>query len=100
MPARRTGFSVGRGGLPEQRDCQIMVNIETTFMALVRQVLAENKISASSYARKLILRDLMARNILTPDIMLQVMTTDSIEELQAVVLNGIHAQVEAAHAKS
>lgn len=63
-----------------------MVNIETTFMALVRQVLTDNKISASSYARKLILRDLMGRGILTSEVMLQVMTTDSIEELQASVL--------------
>lgn len=72
--------------MPESRDCQIMVNIETTFMALVRQVLTDNKISASSYARKLILRDLMGRGILTSEVMLQVMTTDSIEELQASVL--------------
>lgn len=91
--------------MPESRDCQIMVNIETTFMALVKQVLTDNKISASSYARKLILRDLMGRGILTSEVMLQVMTTDSIEELQASVLdragNGIgNGGLIANHAQS
>jgi hypothetical protein len=83
--------------VPESRDAQIMINLEVSIMALVKKVMRENNISASSYARKLILHDLAGRGILTQEIMLQVMTTDSVEELQAQILEKVGA---AGHANS
>lgn len=74
-----------------------MVNLEVTVMALVKKVMRDSNISASSYARKLILHDLVERGVLTQDIMLQVMTTDSVEELQAQILERVSVGVNGAN---
>ena len=70
--------------MAETRDCQIMVNIEPTFMALVRRVQDLLSMSASSYVRRLIIRDLQDRGLLTVDSLVSA-TTISDTEISALL---------------
>lgn len=60
--------------LPEIRNSQIMVNIEPTLYDIVVEVATKERTSASSYARALIIEDLLRRGLLTESILAQILT--------------------------
>lgn len=53
----------------ENRTAQIMVNIEPTLLDLLDKMAKKYKMSHSTYARQLIINDLIAQGLVTPSIM-------------------------------
>lgn len=60
--------------MSETKDRQIMVNIEATFYNILCAILSKENKSASAYARSLIIKDLMAKGLLTESILAHVVT--------------------------
>ncbi len=58
--------------MKEKKTENIMVNLEPSLMDIVQKVLTKNNISASSYCRSLILRDLTESGLLPMDVLLKV----------------------------
>lgn len=68
--------------MPEQRDCRFMINLEPTFKLLLDQAANADGVSASVLMRKLLLRELDVRGLLTREVLLRVATTDGITDLE------------------
>lgn len=58
--------------MKEKKSENIMVNLEPSLMEIVQRVLMKNNVSASSYCRSLILRDLSESGLLPVEVLLRV----------------------------
>jgi len=56
--------------MPEVKSKQFMVNIEPTLYVILQHVLNDVNMSASSYFRSLLIKDLFERKLLTEDVVL------------------------------
>jgi hypothetical protein len=56
----------------EIRECKIMVNLEPTFNDALNRLINQTRESASSYTRRLIIKDLRERGLLTDDMIMDV----------------------------
>lgn len=70
--------------MPEGRDTWILVRLEPSFKHIVDRLTREAGMSASSYARGAILRDLYARGLLSAELLLRV-TSMSTSELNLIL---------------
>lgn len=57
--------------MPEGRDSEIMVRLEPTFRSLVAKIERDTGMSASSYVRGCILRDLYKRGVLSQELLVR-----------------------------
>lgn len=58
--------------MSEPRDRQIVCNIEATIFDVAQLVSAKDGVSASTYVRNLIIKDLLARGMLSERVLAQV----------------------------
>jgi hypothetical protein len=59
--------------MPEVKDRQVMTNLEPTFYEIMQKVLIKEDMSASSYLRSLVIKDLQRRGLVTEDVLASVL---------------------------
>lgn len=70
--------------MSEGRDIRLTTSIEPTIAALIRRLEKQLNVSASTYIRGAIIRDLHARDLLTSELMVR-MASMSTREFQSLV---------------
>lgn len=70
--------------MAEPRSCATMMRIEPTFQTLFDRVVNASGLTAAGYLRKLVIKDLQARNLLTVQMLARV-TTMSPSEIDTLV---------------
>lgn len=68
--------------MPEPRDARITFNIEPTFRAMLDQIAATQGVPTSIFCRKLVVKELRERGLLTEEVLFRMATTDSIRDLE------------------